>query len=106
MAFISSVHLHQMIIILNASAYCLFLMQEAQLSDKCHLYLICPKEVDCLQAVDDFRMPELQAHQANVVNAWQQSLGLMFPEIKVCRLLNKAPFPHVAAKRGPTFLLI
>lgn len=36
-----------------------------------------------LQAVDEYRLPEMQVQQANIVNAWQQSLGLMFPTIKV-----------------------
>ena len=35
------------------------------------------------QAVEDSRIPELQARQRNIVEAWQQSLAHMFPQIKV-----------------------
>ena len=46
-----------------------------------------------LQAVDDARIPEMQAAQRSVVAAWQSSLPHMFPQMKVhtgSRLLSGA----------------
>ena len=44
-----------------------------------------------LQAVDDARIPEMQAAQRSIVAAWQSSLPHMFPQMKVHTSLRLLP---------------
>ncbi len=49
-----------------------------------------------VQTVEDSRIPELQARQRNIVEAWQQSLAHMFPQIKVTNPASPLSFQHTA----------